>query len=497
MDHKINERLIEILKTFNELDIKDFRKFLKSPFVNPYPKAALLFDALMTFYPDFNPDKLNRKTLFARMKVNNAYNDSTMRDLVSKLRYLLDKYMAYLSFEDNDFDYLTQLRHQMHVRKLYNHIDKNISETEKLLTQHTEADSDYFYKRIKVETEKFNNYVTNKRLYNRQSLSNSVTSLNNAAKNHLALFILETIKQNDTILKITKRQERTSGRNIIPELLKPINLKRIIVTLKKNDSELSHIYQIYYYLYMLFSSKNSEQYFHLYKQSIIENSAKMDIDELHFLYGRLIDFCVNKCNEGKAEYYKELFNAYDIMLESKYYTNKSNKYISQDLFRNIFQTAVRTNNIEWAEDFINRYRKELHPQNRDNMYCYGCAYIYFEKNMLDRSLEYCLKVKQDYFALKIDIKILLLKLYFDLGNYEQIYNQLDSFKHFVSNHELITPTRRKKIRDFINIFEKVLKAFLKDDSESAEFLYNELSAKDDQQFYEWLTKKANNIRSSR
>jgi hypothetical protein len=497
MDYKVNDRLIETLKTFSKSDVKNFRKFLRSSFLNPYPKSILLFDALMGFYPEFDTSGLNRIEIFRKMKTPGVYNDSTMRDLISKLKYLLDKYMAYLSFEDNEFDYLAQLRHQMHLRKLYNHIDRNIAETEKTLMLSTGADSDYFYKKFKVETEKFNNYVINKKINNRQNLNDSVTSLNNAAKNQLAMFILETIKHNDNILKITKRQEVTGSRNIIPELLKPIEMKKIIVTLKKYEVDLSHIFQIYYYLYMLFSSRDSEKYFHLYKESIIKNSEKMDIDELHFLYGRLIDFCVNKCNEGKTGYYTELFNAYGIMLEKKYYTNKSNKYIAQDLFRNIFQTAIRTNNLKWAEDFINRYRKELHPQNRDNMYYYCYSYIYFETGILDKSLEFILKIKQDYFALKIDIKILLLKIYFELGHYEQIYNQLDSFKHFITNHELVFPTKRKKIKDFIKLYEKVLKATLKEDADTGEFLYKELSAKDDKQFFKWLLMKAEHIKNFR
>jgi hypothetical protein len=201
------------------------------------------------------------------------------------------------------------------------------------------------------------------------------------------------------------------------------------------------------------------------------------------------------CNEGKDEYYQELFNAYGIMLERRYYTNSSNKYISQDLFRNIFQTAIRINNLKWAEEFINKYRKELHPQNRDSMYFYCYSYIYFESGSYTRSLEFILKIKQDYFALKIDIKILLLKIYFELGMYENIYNQLDSFKHFITNHELILPAKRKKIRDFINLFERLLKAKLNDDKESVVFLLNELSAKKDKQFFGWLTEKAERIKN--
>ena len=494
MNYKINDSLIDILKTFSSEDIKNFRKFLKSSYINPHPKAVNLFNSLMSFYPEFPEGKLNRAELFRRMKTGKQFNDSTMRDLISKLKNMLEKYMAYCGFEENRYEYLAHVRKQMYSRKLYSRISRNVIESEKVLPDYNEADSDYFYKKIKVETEKFNNFVINKKPYNNQNINESITILNSSAKNHLALFILETIKQNDTILKITKRQKKPKSRNIIPELLKPIDLKKIIVTLKKNDAELSHIFQIYYYLYMLFSSRKSERYFHLYKKNIIENSEKINSDELHFLYGRLIDYCVNKCNEGRAEYYQELFNAYGTMLERRYYTNSSNKYISQDLFRNIFQTAFRINKLTWAEEFIIKYSRELHPQDRDSMYYYCYSYIFFENGNLDKALEFILKIKQDYFALKIDIKILLLKIYYEHEMYEQIYNQLDSFKHFISNHELILPGKKEKIRDFINLYERVLKARLNEDKDSAVFLCNELSAKEDKQFFGWLALKAERLK---
>lgn len=496
MDYKVNERLLELMRTLSRDDLRSFRKFLLSPYLNPYPKVLNLFNAFMKYYPELSGEKLNRKELYKKMSSKTEYNDSTMRDLISKLRYMLDKYLAFSGFAENKFDYLSHLRRQLYIRKLYNQVDRNISEAEKVMPGYNEADSDYFFKKIKIETDKFNNFVINRNLYNDQNLNNSINSLNNSAKNQLALYILETIKQNDTILKITKRQGKPRGKNIIPELLKPIDLKKVMVTLKRNDTELSHIFEIYYNLYMLFTTQDHEKYFHLYKKSILDNSDKINIDELHFLFGRLIDYCVNNCNEGNAEFYFELFNAYKIMLENRYYTNSSNKYISLDLFRNIFQTAVRINNLKWAEEFIIKYRKELHPQNRESMYYYCYAYIYFESGQFERSLEFILKIKQDYFALKIDIKMLHLKIYFELRMYEQIYNLLDSFRHFISKNELILPAKKEKIRIFILLYEKVLKAKLNDDKESIIFLYKELASKKDRQFYGWLTRKAEELKIS-
>gem|GEM_PF-986916 len=495
MKYSINRNVLEIIGTFDGNDIRKFRKFLKSSYLNPYPKAAGLFCELLKFYPEFNDSRLNRIDIFRRIENGKAYNDSTARDLISKLKFLLEKYLGYVSFENNRFEYLAGIRKELNRRKLYAQIEKNITEAEKIIPDYNRADHDYFYKKIKVETEKFNHNVINKKLDKKQSLNESIVSLNNSSKNQLSLFILESIKQNDTILKITKRQEKIKTKNLIPELLQPMNLKKLIVTLQKNNKELSHIFQIYYDLYRLFSGRDDENNFFIFKQNILENSHKINSDELHFLFGRLIDYCVNKCNEGHTEYYKELFNAYGVLLENRYYTNSSNKFISQDLFRNIFQTALRLNNVKWAEDFTNRYRRELHPGNRESMYyyCYSC--LKFENKEFASSLEYLQKIKHDYFALKIDIKLLQLKIYYELGIYEQLYNQIDSFKHFIAKHELIQPSRKNRIREFVLYFEKLLKAGLNNDMESIGYIAEQLQKKNDSYFFRWLLVKAEELRS--
>ena len=128
------------------------------------------------------------------------------------------------------------------------------------------------------------------------------------------------------------------------------------------------------------------------------------------------------------------------------------------------------------------------------MYHYCYAHIYFENKEFDTALNNLTKIKHDYFALKIDVKLLQLKIYYELSMYEQIYNQIDSFKHFITNHELLLPARRNKIKDFIMYYERVLKAKFKDDKESAGYLTEGLNKKTDKQFFKWLLQKAEELK---
>ena len=490
MDYSINPGLIEILKTFDKRDKIEFKKFLSSRFLNPYPKTVMLYKALLSFAPDYNTGKLNRKTLSAKFRLNTAYNDSTMRDLLSKLNLSANKYLAYANFNNDELSLLQHQRNEYFSRKLLTHIDKNINISENRINDINETDTDYFLKNMILKTAKFNYYVINKKIYNRQFLNESVGLLSSSSGYLLALFILESIKLNDTIVKISKRHENISNRNIIPALLKTFHLEKTIMALARNNKRLSHIFRIYYYLFMMFSNRDSQKYFRMYKQSILNNENKINKDEMHFLFGRLIDYCVNKCNEGINEFYEELFSSFSILLEKRYFTNSTNKYLSEDLFRNIIHSAIRAKKLKWAEQFIKSFKNDLHPKNRDQLINYAYANIYFETGSFNKSLDYLLNANLEYITLKIDIKMLLLKIFFELGSFEQIYSLIDSFKHFITNHEFIFSARREKLKDFLNFYEILFRAVNRNDRESIEILYKKLLQKKDLEFYSWLLKKA-------
>lgn len=492
MDYSINRGLIEILKTLDKRDKREFKKFLNSSFTNPFPKTISVYKALLCFAPDYNPELLNRKTLFIKLKSRKKYNDSTMRDLLSKLNSLANKYLAYANFNNDEYSRLQHQRNEYFSRKLLTQIDKNLIISEKSINNIPETETDYFLRKMMLKTAKFNYYVINKKIYNNQYLNESVDLLSSSAGYLLAMFILESIKMNDTIIKISKRHENLSNTNFIPGLFKTFNLEKAIIELGKSNKSLSHIFRIYYYLYMMFSNSNSGEYFRLYKETIIQNEIMINKDEMHFLFGRLIDYCVHKCNEGKIEYYEELFNANMVLLENRFFTNSTNKYLSEDLFRNVIYSAIRTKKLKWAELFVKNSTNDLHPKNREQLINYAYALIHFEKGDFNRSLKYLLNTNLEYITLKIDVKVLMLKIYFELGSFENIYSLIDSFKHFISNHEFIFSVRRKKLKDFINLYEILFKSAERNDRESIEILYKKLLQKEDLEYYSWLLSKAKN-----
>ena len=78
-----NSKLISLLKSFSENELKEFRKFIDSSFFNKEGKYVLRFyNEVRKHYPDFTNASLERKNLFEKLYPGKSYDDVINRKLI-------------------------------------------------------------------------------------------------------------------------------------------------------------------------------------------------------------------------------------------------------------------------------------------------------------------------------------------------------------------------------------------------------------------------------
>src|SRR6187402_526700 len=98
-----DHNLILILRTFSKEEIKNFQKFINSPFYNNLEKICNLFNVLKDFYPDFSSEYLNTEYIFERLYPGSKYNYSTITNLISKLQKLADDFLITINLQKTTF----------------------------------------------------------------------------------------------------------------------------------------------------------------------------------------------------------------------------------------------------------------------------------------------------------------------------------------------------------------------------------------------------------
>ncbi|MCX6164576.1 MAG: hypothetical protein NTU73_06890, partial [Ignavibacteriae bacterium] len=195
-----------------------------------------------------------------------------------------------------------------------------------------------------------------------------------------------------------------------------------------------------------------------YKAILKLHIKKLGKDEIWFHYSNLINFCMLKImnSQDRESYDRELFSLYDEIVYNDYYKNKKSEYLRFSLYRDILITALRQKKIMWVENFILTQSSKLHKSDRDNMMNLAYAYLFYEKGEFMQSWKYFNKIKIDYFFYKYDVKNYALKIYYELGYYEEALTLIENYKRFLERNEFISDSEKTRIKNFISYLAKLI-----------------------------------------
>ncbi len=204
-------------------------------------------------------------------------------------------------------------------------------------------------------------------------------------------------------------------------------------------------------------------------------------------------FCAEKEKFGSSDFLNEEFSLYKEMLNSDAYTWSEDDYMQVVTFRNIMIVGLTLKEYRWLEWFAGKYIDEIKPEYRENMKNLLLANISYAERKFDEALVYITKVKYDLFLYKLDVKILMLKIYFELNLYEQAYYLIDSFRHYLSNSDDLTESNKIQHTNFLNIYSKLLRAKSNEDTGEYKNILSELKNTELVSARNWLKEKINEL----
>nr|MBP9096964.1 hypothetical protein [Ignavibacteria bacterium] len=137
----MNEKIISILKTFTKSEIKEFKKFVASPYFSPGRDLSKYFEVIIKYHPDFEISKEKfLKNYFGKPDDKDGKQSKILRTLNSDFSKLLEDYLAADSMKNMKFYYNYLLIEGYSHRGLYTLGEKK---TEEALLLEEELDSGF------------------------------------------------------------------------------------------------------------------------------------------------------------------------------------------------------------------------------------------------------------------------------------------------------------------------------------------------------------------
>jgi|SRR4030095_3775671 len=448
----LKSKAAEILRTFTNEELKSFRNYTISPFHNTNRNVIKLLEISRKFAPEYNSPWLQKENLFKKLYPGKKYSDIVMRILLSDLLRLAEEFLAYTGYSKEPLAEKKFLLNELTERKLDSLHNKHIKESEQMINTGKNIDELYFRNCFDIENEKINFLIS------KDKQMDSWEELRQKGEYLVDFFLINAMNVTSELWEHEEVFNAKIGFNLAEEFLKTTDLEKVLALMKENGNKHYEVLEIYYYMYMSLKEIEDDKYYKMFKDSFVKKMENFSYDEQYNMLLALESCCVTKLRHGRTRSTEDLMEVYELMLSSDIFTRSSRIHMQANLFRNIFYTAVRLKKYRWAEDFIDKHRNYLVPDQREDMYNYTTAHLSLERKNYDTALEHISKVNYSFFVFKFDAKILMIKIYYELRSFEQALSLIDSFSHFLMNNKNVSKIFREPFLSFLKIVKSLIKS---------------------------------------
>lgn len=452
----IKSRVIEILKTFSSAELKSFRLYVNSPVHNTNKNVRKILEIIKRHHPLFDSQVLVKENLFRKLYPQKTYNDIVMRVLISDMLRLCEEFLSYREYKKDYISEKKYLLQELMQRKLNTLLNSHIREAECYLERNGNINLLYFLNKSYIEQAKVDSFITADR---QEKSTQSVVRQGEFLTDFFIVNGLNLIHEQIEHKEVLNKKEKLS---VLEIFFACFDIEGFIGKLRENQYDYLHIIEIYYLIYRFNNDFQDDITYFKLKKLIKENLYRFDNKEKYNLMLALESCAISRIGQENKDPQKELREVYEMMLKKKIFLSSGRKIMQVNLFRNIFLNALIVKKYKEAEKFTGEYSKYLLPDQRTDMMNYAAALLSYERRNFIDALTHIAKVNYSFFVFKYDAKVLMLKIYYELKDFEPALTMIDSFSHFLTKNRIVTDAYKKQFMGFLKYLRYLIKLNLRE-----------------------------------
>jgi tetratricopeptide (TPR) repeat protein len=142
-----------------------------------------------------------------------------------------------------------------------------------------------------------------------------------------------------------------------------------------------------------------------------------------------VNCCIRRINAGQKVYLEEIMKIYELGLAQDVFYEGG--YLSRFTMNNIVVASLRLKRYEWASDFIEKYHDRVSPAYRSGTYSYNLALVAYQQGHHDKALDLLQQSKEADVLHQLDVRRIMMRIYYDQGAWSALESMLGSFKLFI------------------------------------------------------------------
>jgi hypothetical protein len=405
--------LIKLLKSLSAPEIKEFDKFVRSPFHNNRGDVTRFFEVIKNYYPGFDGAEFRKEKVYSVLYPGEKYRDDVMRRLSSNLFKIAEEYGAYKSFRNDRYEFNRHLLEFHFLKGVDSLYLKQQKKTEDFLEMQSLKDAKYFLNVNFLEELKRIFQIKSDPLGKKLDIQKQIDSVWKYA-------IITLLRLYKVAIENSKQYNKKYSNQHLPALLKIV---------EESDFTDSKAVEVWYYVIKFHTNSRNDVTFHALKELLEKNFSIFDPLESFIICVSLLSYCFDMNIIPARNFHKEEFEIIRLMFNEGLLIDGNT--IHSEWFMFAFLSALRAGDIAYAEKFLNDCKSKINRREQENVVNHALAELALEKKDFNAALKYLSVPKYNNVAEKLRANQMYIKIYFELKQSEQLFYTADSFMHLI------------------------------------------------------------------
>jgi len=473
---KVNEADMHSNKLFQALcllqtpDFKRLLKYLKSPYFNQSKTLSRLCEILLDAV-DRGHQGFDRARVWYQVFPGEPYDDVSFRKYCSDLLKLVEDFMAQETIMNDSVRRninLLEFVVQRKIEPLYNSV---LRQAKIGVEQYRYHSLGYFKSAYEIERLYYSMMDFDVKLNVRANIEEIAYNLDH-------FYWIEKLKLYSSALSQKRTGNLEYALRFNAEILSYLNTISI-----EEVPELA----IYYYSFLtLYEEEKEEHYFSL--RRLLDNyGLKMPKSEAIELYDSALHYCTGKLNKENQVFLREFFDLFEDGLEKGIFI--INDELATWRFNNAIAVALRLGKLDWAEQFIEKYKKHLPAETQENTYTFNLARVYRYQRKFDQVLNLLRNLEYEDIGYNLISKTMMVNAYYELDELDALESFMESFRVFLNRNKNIPQQRRKSYLNLLKYVRRLTRISSNDKMAVQKFKEEIIKEKANHVNHEWLLEK--------
>lgn len=438
-------KVYHFLSGLTKTELNRLSKYLESPYFNRNEVLLTIYYQLEQHFRNNSSAELETTTIWNQIYPQTPYHGDRFRKLCSELMDLCEAFLAQQVYDNNPLHQANYLLQAVHLKQIERMYTSATNTARNLAKRQFFKPASYYYYLYEIE----------KNLYKLENVE-----LNRASKKNIEKINLEQIVSNLDYFYISEKLKYYCSLlswNKIIALDKNLLFIQEIIKIARSD-EFKEIPPIAIYLKIqdtIIDFENENHYFEL--KNLIEKYIDLfPVDEAKNILDNAINYTIQRINRKDSTYLKELFELYQKSIDSEIII--VNGEITPWTFKNIISTALRLNEYNWTQNFINQYGDKINKLYQQNAVNFGLAMVFFSKKEFGKTISLLNKVEYDEIYFSLSAKVLTLSTYYELDEFMVLSSFFESFKNYLTRNKNVSQSNKIRYLNLIKYTKKLVES---------------------------------------